>query len=248
MRDRLESKGVAGRKLSVIRNWVDIEKIRPVSGDNPYRRELNLPADCFIVQYAGNIGAKQALDVVLEAASRLQGTDRIVFVIAGEGPEKARLQLEYGHLPNVLFLGLQPEERLCEFLNLADLHILPQTADAEDLVLPSKLGGMLASGKPCLVMAGPGSELAEFVADAALRVPPGEPQRLAAEIRRVFEGEVVFDAECQKRLTEKLRSDVNLGFFLETLTRSVSANEPPVYMGSGQPRLAVERPQPLGPA
>ena len=88
--------------------------------------------------------------------------------IAGEGPEKARLQLEYGHLPNVMFPASNPKNVSGEFPNLADLHILPQTADAEDLVLPSKLGGMLASGKPCLVMAGPGSELAEFVADAAL--------------------------------------------------------------------------------
>ena len=82
----------------------------------------------------------------------------------------------------MLFLPLQPEARLCELLNLADLHVLPQRADTADLVLPSKLGGMLASGKPILVQAAPGTELWTFLEGAARRVPPGHDAALAAAI------------------------------------------------------------------
>ena len=83
-------------------------------------------------------------------------------------------------LPNVRFLAFQPYARLGDFLGLADVHILPQLAAAGDLVLPSKLGGMLASGRPIVVAAEPDTELATFVADAATLVPPEDakcPQR-----------------------------------------------------------------------
>ncbi len=85
---------------------------------------------------------------MLDAARLLKDRPDLYFVVAGDGPEKARLMRDYADLPNLRFLPLQPEERLCELLNLADLHVLPQSSGAADLVLPSKLGGMLASGKP----------------------------------------------------------------------------------------------------
>jgi colanic acid biosynthesis glycosyl transferase WcaI len=82
-----------------------------------------------------------------------------------------------------LFLPLQPEERLCELLNLANLHVLPQSRGAADLVLPSKLGGMLASGKPVLVTADPGTELFEVLNGTAILVPAGDSAAIAREIR-----------------------------------------------------------------
>ena len=182
MRIKLEAKGIEADRVGVIRNWVDLENIRVLASSSLYRRELGIAERDFVVQYAGNIGVKQALPIVLGAAARLVSRPNIVFVIAGEGPEKARLEATYGHLPNVRFTGLQPEARLCEFLNLADLHVIPQAADAADLVLPSKLGGMLASGKPVLAMAEPGTELAEFLRDAAIIIPPGDSAALVAAI------------------------------------------------------------------
>jgi GDP-mannose 4,6-dehydratase len=181
MRDRLADKGISADRLSIIRNWVDLEKIRPLAGPNPYRAELDLKPDAFVVLYAGNIGVKQALDVVLDSAAQLVDRDNIVFVIAGDGPEKRKLVAAAG--PNVRFLPLQPENRLCELLNFADLHVLPQHAGAADLVLPSKLGGMLASGKPIVVAADPGTELAEFLQGTATLIPSGDPSALAAAIR-----------------------------------------------------------------
>ncbi|ACK49076.1 glycosyl transferase group 1 [Methylocella silvestris BL2] len=184
MRKRLIEKGVAAERIGIVRNWVDLDQIRPLEGSNGFRAELGLSA-AFVVLYAGNIGAKQALEVVLDAARALGGAKAIHFVIAGDGPEKARLMRDYGGLPGVHFLPLQPEARLCELLNLADLHVLPQARGAADLVLPSKLGGMLASGKPVLATADAGTELFEVLQGAAILVPAGDSAAMAAEISRL---------------------------------------------------------------
>ncbi|WP_186415246.1 WcaI family glycosyltransferase [Pannonibacter sp. P2PFMT1] len=183
MADKLAEKGVDRQRLQVIRNWVDLDNIYPLEGPSRYRGELGYKDDDFIVLYSGNIGAKQGLSVLLEAANLLVDQKSIRFVIAGEGPAKQDLVSRYGHLPNVRFLPFQPQARLNEFLSLADLHALTQDADAADLVLPSKLGGMLASGKRVLVTAAPGTELADFVYGAATVVPPGDAEALCSAIK-----------------------------------------------------------------
>ena len=157
------------------------DQVKPIAGDNAFRAELGLSREDFIVLYAGNIGAKQSLDVVVEAARQLATTPRVHFVITGDGPEKPRLVQNCAILPNVHFLPLQPEERLCELLNLADLHVLPQSSGAADLVLPSKLGGMLASGKPVLATA-EATELFEVLHGTAILVPAGDSRAMAREI------------------------------------------------------------------
>jgi colanic acid biosynthesis glycosyl transferase WcaI len=182
MQKKLEEKGVESKRITLIRNWVDLEQIQPLTGKNRFREEIGLTEKAFVVLYSGNIGVKQALPILLEAAVSLRNVPDLSFVIAGEGPEKPCLMARYGHLPNVHFLPLQPEARLCEFLNLADLHALPQDQGVADLVLPSKLGGMLASGKPVLVTANPGTELHDLLIGTAILVPAGDSAAVASEI------------------------------------------------------------------
>jgi colanic acid biosynthesis glycosyl transferase WcaI len=181
----IERKGVAAERLVLLRNWVDVERIYPLATPNAYRDELDL-SDRFVCLYSGQIGRKQALHLVLDAAESLTDDPRFAFVVAGDGPERENLELRYGALPNVRFLPLQPEARLPEFLNLADCHMLPQDAGMSELVLPSKLGGMLASGKLILVTADPDSELAEFLQGTATIVPPGSPGAIVAGLRRLI--------------------------------------------------------------
>jgi colanic acid biosynthesis glycosyl transferase WcaI len=78
---------------------------------------------------------------------------------------------------------LQPPERLNDLLNLADLHLLPERPEAADLVMPSKLGGMLASGRPVVAAVRPDGSVAQGMAGAGIVVPPGNPEALAAAIR-----------------------------------------------------------------
>lgn len=182
MRDHLLEKRLLADRVMVIRNWVDLSRIRPVTGPNSFRNEMGLSESDFIVLYAGQIGAKQSLHIVFEAAEQLAAVNGVHFVIAGDGPLKARFVDRYGNMPNVHFLPLQPEERLCDLLNVANLHILPQDGAAADLVLPSKLGGMLASRRPILIQAEEGTELYQLLKGVVKIVPPGDVESLVGGI------------------------------------------------------------------
>lgn len=185
MRQKIIQKGVAPSRLSIIRNWVNLEDISPWTGVNQFRRDLEIADEKFVVLYSGNIGAKQGLNVLLDAASDLVDRDDLIFVVAGEGPAKAKMVSRYGHLPNVRFLELQPASKLRELLGFADLHVIPQDADVADLVLPSKLGPILASGRPVIVTADEGTELYEFSSGAGYAVPAGDSVALADAIFRI---------------------------------------------------------------
>jgi colanic acid biosynthesis glycosyl transferase WcaI len=86
---------------------------------------------------------------------------------------------------NVRFLDLQPVERLSELLAMADVHLLPQRADVADLVMPSKLTGMLCSGRPVVVTTHHGTELAGVVESCGLVVPPEQRDAFADAILKL---------------------------------------------------------------
>ncbi len=206
MAERLAAKGVPSDRIAVVRNWVDLDHIKPLEGASPYRKELGIGESDRVVLYSGNIGAKQGLCELIDAAHLLAARADIKFLIAGEGPAKTELAARAAQLPNVRFLPFQPYERLSDFLGLADVHVLPQAADAADLVLPSKLGGMLASGRRIIVTAAPGTELAEFVAGAAIVVPPADAEALAGAIAEAADAGCEDPARARRRrsLAERL--------------------------------------------
>lgn len=185
MRDALLNKGVPPEKCAVFRNWVDSEAIRPRprAAPNYYRDLLQLGPQHFVALYAGALARKQGLNVVIEAARRCQDQKRLRFVIVGDGSERQRLMAAAEGLDNLTFLPLQPCEKLEELLAFADLHLLPQLKSSADLALPSKLGGMLASGRPIMVAAERDSELGLLLADTALFSPPEDPEALAAALK-----------------------------------------------------------------
>lgn len=189
MSARLVEKTGKAEQVAIVRNWVDLEHIYPLGRKSAYRHELGYADDDFIVLYSGNIGAKQGLDTLLDAATKLENQQKIKFVIAGEGPAKRGLVEKYGKLANVSFLPFQPYEKFNEFMNLANLHALPQDRGAADLVLPSKLGGMLASGAPVVVTADEGTELANFLGDSAIITPPGDADALSRAIVQASKGD-----------------------------------------------------------
>ncbi len=218
MSEKLQAKGVAADRVSIVRNWVDLDHIYPMDSISPYRAELGYGPDDFIVLYSGNIGIKQGLPVLLDAAERLKDNSKIKFIIAGEGPAKEELQPRYGHLPGVRFLPFQPYARLNEFLNLADLHALPQDRSTADMVLPSKLGGMLASGKPILVTAEQATELSEFLQDSASVVKPGDVEALAQAILAAKTNKTEFTG--QLKLADTLERKKALADFVRAINQA----------------------------
>jgi colanic acid biosynthesis glycosyl transferase WcaI len=86
---------------------------------------------------------------------------------------------------NVMFLPLQPLDRLNDLLNLADIHILSQVAGAADLVMPSKLTGMMASGRPVIATASPHTQISMVVQGRGIVTPPGDTESMSLAIRRL---------------------------------------------------------------
>ncbi len=177
---RLAAKGVDPARIGETRNWAE-DAVRPLAGPSPYRAEWGLEGRR-VALYSGNVGAKQGIGIVLEAARRLQGISDLAFVICGDGPGMEALKREGADLPNLVLRPLQPLSRLPELLALADLHLMPQLGAAADLVLPSKLANMLASGRPVIATAAEGTQLHAEAAGCGLIVPPEDAGAFAAAI------------------------------------------------------------------
>lgn len=182
MVERVVDKGVDAARAVCVPNWVDTDAIFPLPLPSAYRRQLGIPAANTVVLYSGNMGAKQGIEILADVATALASRSDISFVFCGDGAAKRELVARCASLPNCHLLPLQPVEALNELLNVADIHLLPQRNDAADLVMPSKLTGMLASGRATVAMARPGTSLFDVVANHGVVVPPEDSDALAATI------------------------------------------------------------------
>ena len=173
---------VAPGSVHVLRNWLDPQGLRPRLSAEAMRRNLGIPPGCRLVLYAGNLGAKQGLPILVEAARHLRADPSIRILVVGDGVMAPTLRAAAAALPNLDYHGLLPFEELGSLLAAADVHVLPQEKAASDLVFPSKLGPLLTSDRPIVVTAEPHSELALWLGGAALRCRPGDGRALAAAL------------------------------------------------------------------
>jgi colanic acid biosynthesis glycosyl transferase WcaI len=182
---RLLEKGVDRQRVFLFPNWVDMSLIRPLQQTNSLRAELHIRPETRVVLYSGNMGEKQGLDIIVEAARHF-ADPQVLFLMCGDGAARARMETAAADLANVRFIPLQPLGKLNELLNMADVHLLPQRAAAEDLVLPSKLTAIMASGRPVVATARPGSDVARIASEGGIVVSPGDTEGFAAAIRRLL--------------------------------------------------------------
>ncbi len=213
-------KGVAAERAVLLPNWVDLAAIRPQTAEqraaNPYRRDLGIGVEQLVLLYSGSMNKKQGLELLVQAMQELRDRPELVWLLAGEGPSKAELAAATAGLANVRLLPLQPVERLNDWLNLADVHLLPQKAGAADLVLPSKLLGILASGRPVVASSPAASELGQLAERAGLRVEPEDGAAFAAALRRLLD-----DKPLRQRLGEQARQLAEQTFGRETVLRDL---------------------------
>ena len=192
MRVRLEQKGAPAARITVIPNWVDTVAITPAAKDNDWSRANGL-ANAFVVMHSGNVGHAQNLDALVRATTFLRDLDDLVVTIIGGGARHAELVelSERLETDRVRFLGYQPRELLSLSLSAADVHIVGLARGLSGYVVPSRLYGILAAGRPVIVAADPESETARVVQQEAcgVVVPPGRPELLAQAIRAAHDGE-----------------------------------------------------------
>lgn len=231
MVDRLRAKGVPEAHIRLFPNWVDTSHVYPLPEfSDSLRSQLALNKDDFVVLYSGNMGEKQGLEVVLETARLMQSLPNVRFVLCGDGAAKNRLrqEAEASGLDNILFLPLQPMEKLNELLNMADVHLLIQKGNASDLVMPSKLTGMLASGRPVVATAIEDTAVYRVVRDAGagLTVPPEQPVPLSKAILQLYQAR----GDCRELgrkgrqyAVDHLGMEAILGSFLQNV-QAIGAN------------------------
>jgi len=193
---QLAAKGVDVQHCVLLPNWVDLSSFNLEGKTVDFRTQLGIPSDVVVAMYSGNMGKKQGLEILGEVARICQSparveqgdafpTPNIRFVFCGSGAGKEDLVLSCSHLDNVHFLDLQPLEHLPSLLQMADIHLLPQRAEVEDLVMPSKLTGILASGRPVVASARAGTELATVVEQCGVFVEPGDSNAFAAAVQNL---------------------------------------------------------------
>ncbi len=165
MYNKIMEKGIPENQMVLFPNWVDGKVIYPMTKEESLKKEFGYTSEQNIVLYSGNLGQKQGLEHLIEVAENLKDNDKIRFIIVGNGTGKKDLVelANKKNLENVKFFPLQPYEKLSALLATGDVHLVLQKKDVSDLVLPSKLTSILASGGCPIVTANPNSSLKEVV-------------------------------------------------------------------------------------
>jgi colanic acid biosynthesis glycosyl transferase WcaI len=146
-------------------NWADTSYFFPLTDTEALKVKWGYKPDDLVILYSGAIGEKQGLENVIFAAELLKDKQNIKFIICGSGPYK-QILIDLAHekeLGNIDFLPVQEKDNFNEFLNMADLHLVLQKANASDLVMPSKLTTILAVGGTCVITCLPGTSLHNVV-------------------------------------------------------------------------------------
>jgi putative colanic acid biosynthesis glycosyltransferase WcaI len=191
MRRRLEEKGAQPERLRVIPNWIDTARLGPLEKANPWARKIGLDQK-FVVMHSGNIGHAQDLDSLVRAATFLRDLDDLQIMIIGTGARHAELVAlaKLLEVDQVRFLYYQSRGVLPQSLSSADVHVVGLAPGLAGYVVPSRLYGILAVGRPVIVAADPESETAQVVKSigCGIVVPSARPELLARAIRDAHDG------------------------------------------------------------
>lgn len=205
MKANIVKKGVPKDKISVIRNWIDTDKVKHVPREsNILFDELKLSRDNFNVVYAGNLGKVQGVDVILKAASLMKDYSDIKFIIFGNGSEEDNLKkiVNDNHLDNVLMFPLQPIERVSEVYSMADIAVISCTPGTGGSGMPSKTWTIMAAGVPIIASFDMPSEMERTIEEArcGFCARAGDENELSEKIMRVYR-----DSQLKERLGRNAR-------------------------------------------
>ena len=191
MKRRLvENKGAAEEKTVVIANWADTTAITPGAKANAFAREHGL-ADTFVIMHSGNLGLSQSLETIVDAAALLRDLPDLRVVFQGEGVKKADLERQAAALglSNVLFLPYAQRERLGDSFAAADVFVVSLQRGLAGYIVPSKIYGILAAGRPYVAAVDDACEVAALTRarHCGLVAEPGDAASLAQCVRALYE-------------------------------------------------------------
>lgn len=187
MKERIVAKGVNPSSISVIPPWGAPEGVAPDRIANSFRAQLGLTPEDFLVMYSGNMGRAHPFEAVLGAIELLRDETRIHFVFVGGGARVTEIQtaINLRQLARVHVLPYQPREKLAETLSAADIHLITQDPATTGLIVPSKLAGILAVGRPALLVGDADSDVGRVLRanDCGTTYAVNEADKLAAGLR-----------------------------------------------------------------
>lgn len=226
MKKAIIREGFPPNKVTIIHNWVDTDLIRPENKINTFSRKYNLHQK-FVVMHSGNIATKQGLYNLLRAARMLKKYPDILFLIIGDGIDRERLLLlkDELSLTNVLFLSYQRKEMLKYSLASADVGLVMLKKGLSGYLVPSKIYGIMASGRPVIASIDEESEVTEMIRDSrcGIAVEPENPEKLAEAIEYMYRHPDILKkwGENGRRYVKERYSRKIASAKYETLLRSV---------------------------
>ena len=165
MEKRVLGESIEPKRITIIPNWSDGQLVEPRARvGHALRAQWGLDG-CFVVGYSGNFGLVHEFETLICAMKLLRTREDIAFVFIGEGARRGALQDAIGHagLERTQFHGYQPRAQLAESLTAADLHYITLRPALEGLVLPSKLYGIMAAGRPAASVGDKDGEVARIL-------------------------------------------------------------------------------------
>ena len=185
MRARIVAKGVDPSRVEVVRDGTEIlpsDALPPVL--DPEVISAIRGNFRFVLLHAGNLGFYGAWDTLLTAARALVN-DGVGFVFVGDGAQRVHLEAAASGSTNVRFLPFFPASKIPSVLAAADAHIITVKRGLEGVVVPSKMYGILAAGKPILAVAAKETDAASLGAKFgfAVSADPDNPEELIAGVR-----------------------------------------------------------------
>ncbi|MDO8432781.1 MAG: glycosyltransferase family 4 protein [Candidatus Binatus sp.] len=194
MRQKIISKGIAPEKVVIFSHCANqpLFDIPAHRGGQSFRRTHNLEGQ-FIVLHSGNIGVKQGLEVVVEAAARTRQNSAITYVLVGDGAARPVLQQRTAELglSNVRFLPIQPKEVFWDMLGAADVCVITEKSSVGDILFPGKTVDFLSAGRAVIASISVTNEAARIVSGvgAGLVVTPEDPDAFAAAVTYLKDNE-----------------------------------------------------------
>jgi colanic acid biosynthesis glycosyl transferase WcaI len=165
MTDLIRQKDIPSEKIYLWPNWISVADANAQGQKQAFRNKFPQYSDKIIVGYAGNVGIKQGLSVLIDLCKRFEEQPDLVFLIIGQGGDIDNLKryAQQQQVKNLDFIDFLSQEDYFHFLTDADIVFLSQKKDSGDVYFPSKLLGIMAKEKLIMVSADKDSEIYKVV-------------------------------------------------------------------------------------
>lgn len=214
-------RGVNQDKVSVVYNWIDTNQVYPVDrAENPLFEELNIPRNKFIVSYCGNLGVPQNVEIMVDAAKKLEMEEKLLFVIFGGGSREEYIEKYVASKKprNIMMFPLQPLERSQYVYSVGDVGLVIGREGTSKNGFPSKTWSIMAAGQAMIACFDQDSELTAFVkgGECGIAIKPDSPDLLAETVKFMFSNQ-----DMVKKMGKNARSFVNDHFSRERATQKI---------------------------